>query len=208
MVDAAALNATLRQLDGGVTSEAEMVELHSTDAANGGLLALFAEAMGGAETQQEQLATEAIARRGVPGEGSGTALARCAEERDQMAGHVQHLAVPLPRCEAQCVARASRRASSWRARGCRRMTAAAFRLHGLGGWRYSARARSEILRDAGAAGSDGDPQHEEHAEAATRCIRRGAPRGDGKVEEGKSTARQGDMRLLDRNLKGVESQRI
>ena len=72
MVDAAA-NATLRQLDGGVTSEAEMVELHSTDAANGGLLALFAEAMGGAETQQEQLATEAIARRGVPGEGSGTA---------------------------------------------------------------------------------------------------------------------------------------
>ena len=92
MVDAAALNATLRQLDGGVTSEAEMVELHSTDAANGGLLALFAEAMGGAETQQEQLATEAIARRGVPGEGSGTALARCAAERDQMAGHVQHLA--------------------------------------------------------------------------------------------------------------------
>ena len=91
MVDAAA-NATLRQLDGGVTSEAEMVELHSTDAANGGLLALFAEAMGGAETQQEQLATEAIARRGVPGEGSGTALARCAAERDQMAGHVQHLA--------------------------------------------------------------------------------------------------------------------
>mmetsp|Transcript_37844 Transcript_37844/g.125420 ORF Transcript_37844/g.125420 Transcript_37844/m.125420 type:complete len:83 (-) Transcript_37844:48-296(-) len=73
MVDAAALNATLRQLDGGVTSEAEMVELHSKDAANGGLLALFAEAMGGAETQQEQLATEAIARRGVPGEGSGTA---------------------------------------------------------------------------------------------------------------------------------------
>ena len=72
--------------------EAEMVELHSTDAANGGLLALFAEAMGGAETQQEQLATEAIARRGVPGEGSGTALARCAAERDQMAGHVQHLA--------------------------------------------------------------------------------------------------------------------
>ena len=27
------------------------------------------------------------------------------------------------------------------------------------------------------------------------------------MEEGKSTARQGDMRLLDRNLKGVESLR-
>ena len=110
MVDAAA-NATLRQLDGGVTSEAEMVELHSTDAANGGPLALFAEAMGGAETQQEQLATEALARRGGPG-----------------------------------AARASRRASSWHAGGFSRMTAAAFRLHGLGGWRYSARARSEIPR--------------------------------------------------------------